>query len=370
MNDHARTRDFSVDIIVNNYNYGRFLADAVDSALAQSHPNVNVIVVDDGSTDDSRTILQRYRDRVELVFKVNGGQASALNAGFARSNGDAVIFLDSDDLLEPTAASLVAAAFSANPGAVKVQYRMEVVDREGRPTGVVKPPPHLPLPQGDMRQAELTFPFDLVWLPNGASAFRRDPLQSILPMPEKEFAACADWYVVHLSALLGPVVSLEDVGAAYRVHGSNRHEPQAARLDLAHIRRTILYAAATAPALEHLGDELALKRPEGPILSVADVANRLISLKLAPALHPLTTDKVWSLARDGMRAATRRSDVSRRMKILFAGWFGSLALAPRPLARELAERFVFVQRRQRLNQFLGRMHRSNSASANRATPLS
>jgi hypothetical protein len=370
MNGRARSRNFSVDIIVNNYNYGRFLADAVDSALAQSYPDVNVIVVDDGSTDDSRTILQRYRDRVELVLKVNGGQASALNAGFARSKGDAVIFLDSDDLLEPTAASLVAEAFSSNPNVVKVQYRMEVVDREGRSTGVVKPPPHLPLPQGDMRHAELTFPFDLAWLPTSANAFRRDPLRRILPMPEREFVACADWYVVHLSALLGPVVSLEDIGAAYRVHGSNRHEPQTPRLDLAHTRRTIAYAAATAAALERLGDELGLQRPEGPILSVADVANRLISLKLAPTLHPLTTDRVWRLARDGTRAAIRRSDVSCQMKILFAGWFGSMSLAPRPLARELAERFVFVQRRQRISQLLGRMHRPNRAGTDRAARLS
>jgi hypothetical protein len=218
--------------------------------------------------------------------------------------------------------------------------------------------------------AELTFPFDLVWLPNGASAFRRDALERIMPMPEDDFAECADWYVVHLTALLGPVVSLQEVGAAYRVHGSNRHEPQAARLDLAHIRRTIVYAAATARALEGLGDELQLQRPEGPALSVADVANRLISLKLEPALHPRTTDTAWRLARDGMSAATRRSDVSWQMKILFAGWFGGLALAPRPLARELAERFVFVQRRRRLNQLLSHMHRSNGGRAHRAAPSS
>ena len=155
----------SIDVVVNNYNYGRFLGAAVDSALAQNHPTVRVIVVDDGSTDDSREILSSYGERIDVVFKDNGGQASALNAGFSRSDADVVIFLDSDDVLYPEAATRVAAAFAADPDLVKVQYRMRVIDEHGEATGAVKPPPHLPLPQGDVRRAELVSPFDLVWLP-------------------------------------------------------------------------------------------------------------------------------------------------------------------------------------------------------------
>jgi len=88
--------DIRVDIVVDNFNYGRFLGEAIDSALAQTHPHVGVIVVDDGSTDESRNVLARYDDRIDVVLKENGGQASALNAGLARCSGDAVIFLDAD----------------------------------------------------------------------------------------------------------------------------------------------------------------------------------------------------------------------------------------------------------------------------------
>ncbi len=92
-----------VSIIINNYNYGRFLAEAIDSALIQTHSRIEVIVVDDGSTDDSRAIIAGYGNRINTILKENGGQTSALNAGFAVSHGDLVCFLDSDDRLLPTA---------------------------------------------------------------------------------------------------------------------------------------------------------------------------------------------------------------------------------------------------------------------------
>src|SRR5262245_3573828 len=89
-------------IIVNNYNYGRFLRGAFDSTLAQAYPNKEVIVVDDGSTDESREIIASYGNQIIPVLKENGGQASAFNAGFAVSRGESVLFLDSDDLLLPS----------------------------------------------------------------------------------------------------------------------------------------------------------------------------------------------------------------------------------------------------------------------------
>src|SRR4051795_10336845 len=90
-------------IVINNYNYGRFLRESIQSALAQTHPNCEVIVVDDGSTDDSREIITSYGQRVKPIFKENAGQGSTFNAGFPVSSGDFVCFLDSDDTLYPDA---------------------------------------------------------------------------------------------------------------------------------------------------------------------------------------------------------------------------------------------------------------------------
>jgi hypothetical protein len=273
-----------------------------------------------------------------------------------------VIFLDADDVLAPNAASLVATAFGADERIVKVQYRMEVIDEAGNRTGIVKPAPHLPLPQGDVTRSELAFPFDLVWLATSGNAFRTDALRRVLPIPERDFASCPDWYLVHLTPLLGRVASLTEVGAFYRVHGANSYEPAEARLDLAHVRQTIAYAALTADALGKLADRLGLDRPAGPVLSVSDLANRLLSRKLDPARHPNRTDRVWPLAVAGARAAGRRFDVAISMKILYVAWFTATAAAPRPLARILGELLLFPERRAHLNGILRRFHRGSLPS--------
>ena len=95
-----------VSIVINNFNYARFVTAAVESALGQNYPNCEVIVVDDGSTNDSRELLERFAGRVQLVFKENGGQASAMNTGFRAAHGALIVFLDSDDALFPRPSKL------------------------------------------------------------------------------------------------------------------------------------------------------------------------------------------------------------------------------------------------------------------------
>jgi cellulose synthase/poly-beta-1,6-N-acetylglucosamine synthase-like glycosyltransferase len=301
--------------------------------------------------------LQAYEGTADVVLKENGGQASAINAGIARCRGDVVMLLDADDVLKPHAAAGVAAAFAAEPDAVKVQSRMDVIDGQGHPTGAMKPHPGAPMLNGDLRRAELAFPFDLPWVPTSGNAFRIEALRRILPIPEEEYPICGgELHLIHLSALLGPVVSLKEVGASYRVHGRNSYELQAARLDLGYATQTIDYWAATARALARLADELDLDRPDR-ILSLADLAHRLISRKLQPDAHPVPGDRVGRLVADAIRASGRRFDISWPMKVVFVGWFILTAASPRQLARRLAELFLFPERRPRLNRLLHRLRR-------------
>src|SRR5262245_16427358 len=93
-------------VIISNFNYARYVANAIDSALAQTYPCLEVIVVDDGSTDESREVIASYGARIQALCKENGGQASALNAGFQVSRGEVVIFLDADDTLLAQAVEL------------------------------------------------------------------------------------------------------------------------------------------------------------------------------------------------------------------------------------------------------------------------
>jgi hypothetical protein len=347
-----------VAIVINNYNYARYLRAAVESALAQSYVAVSVIVVDDGSTDESRELLSGYADRVQLVLKENGGQASAFNAGFDACREDIIIFLDADDVLLPEAAGLVADRFAREPELVKAQYRLEVIDSAGRPTGEIKPQPHLVLPQGDMRQAELAFSFDIVWLATSGNAFRREAVAQLFPIPEERFRLCADRYLVHLAALLGPVASLDEIGGRYRVHGLNSYEPQSAVVAVANVRGSIGYSAEVAVELARVGDRLGLKRAPGPILSVADIANRLISLRLDPAQHPRPGDTRWSLLVAGIRATERRFDVRAPLRAAYICWFLAMTVAPHRLATRLASWFLYPSSRRGLNGLLGRLQRT------------
>jgi hypothetical protein len=347
----------SVDVIVNNYNYARFLKDAIDSALGQTYRPVRVIVVDDGSTDHSRDIIRSYGDRIIPVFKDNGGQASALNAGFAMSQGDIIIFLDADDVLLPETACRVVETYRADPAVAKIQYRMEVIDAQGRQTGILKPEPYLPLQAGDLRRHTLMFPFDLVRMATSGNAFPARVLRQILPIPEGGFRGTgADWYICYLAPLFGSVSFLEGVGAYYRVHGANNFESAAPVIELARVRHAITCASLTRPWIAKFTDQLHLPGRPGEILSVSDAANRLISLKLDPQQHPLSDDKLEKLLWMGIRATLRRFDVTWPMKFLFGGWFTAMALAPKPLAHWLAEVFSFPAKRGLINRMLAAFH--------------
>lgn len=347
----------SVDIVVTNHNYARFLPAAIESACAQTHPDVHVVVVDDGSTDSSREVVGGFEERVEVVLQERGGQASALNAGLERCRGEVLLILDADDLLHPEAAERVAAAFAGRPELAKVQFPMAIVDAEGNQTGAVKPEGHLQAPVGDQRRAELAFPFDLPWLPGGGTGFRTEAVRRILPIPAADYPRSgADWYLVHLTALLGEAALLDEVCASYRVHGANAYQQDRDEIDLDHVRESIVFAAATTRSLEALADELSLERPRR-ILSYSDLANRLVSLRLERGRHPVAGERRGALLADAVRAIRRRSDVSAAMKAVLLAWFALEAIVPRRLARPLAELFLFPGKRTGVNRVLGRLQR-------------
>jgi CTP:molybdopterin cytidylyltransferase MocA len=348
-------------IVVNNHNYGRYVRDAINSALGQTYAGTRVVVVDDGSTDDSFEAIASYGDHITPIFKSNGGQASAFNAGFAASQGDFVIFLDADDRLRPDIVARVAEVFEVSPETSKVQYRMEVIDAEGMPTGIIKPFPHLPWRSGDLRRHVLTFPDDMTWTPTSGNAFATSVLRQILPIPEDAYRPIgADWYVIHLAPLFGLVHSLDQVGAYYRLHGSNNYELTHASVDLDQIRKTIGFSEVTHRFIAVFGERLQLEhrpRAGSDILSVSSLANRMVSLRLDPGAHPIRTDTRFRLLFLGAIAASRRFDVSLLMRSLFVTWFALMAIAPSFLARWLARLFLFPEARGSLNRVLRLWHR-------------
>ncbi len=91
-----------VSVVIPTYNRARYLPESIDSVLGQTYPHIELILVDDGSTDDTQEVLRGYGDRIRVVHQQNAGPAIARNRGIAVAKGDIVAFLDSDDQWHPT----------------------------------------------------------------------------------------------------------------------------------------------------------------------------------------------------------------------------------------------------------------------------
>ena len=245
-------------VIITNYNYGRFLNDAVDSALGQTHPDTEVIVVDDGSADDSPRIIAGYGERIIPVLKSHGGQASAFNAGVRVSRGQVVCFLDSDDVLLPTAIQQAVEALE-DPRVSRVHWPLWAIDAHGRKTGVVVPSGQV-LAEGDLRDVVLQKgPVGYTWSPTTGNAWARRFIERVFPMPEQEWVTCADTYLALVAPFEGLLRKLPTPQALYRDHGSNN------RLRICHRFVTSVRAGPASSAITGQGNLTdAVRAAEGP----------------------------------------------------------------------------------------------------------
>jgi hypothetical protein len=210
-----------ISIVINNYNYETYLAEAVDSALAQTYAALEVIVVDDGSTDGSLKLLRQFGDRIRVVPQLNQGQAAALNSGFHESSGDWVLFLDADDTLNIDAVeSLVLIAAALPPEYAAIQFKLCCVDAQSR---IILPMQTNPrsFRDGDPLSSLLSVG-SYCFAPTSGNLFRAESLRELMPVPVETYKICADLYIQTAIPFVGKIhfVSEETLGS-YRTHGSN-----------------------------------------------------------------------------------------------------------------------------------------------------
>jgi glycosyltransferase involved in cell wall biosynthesis len=210
-----------VSILINNYNYERFLGEAINSALGQTYSPVEVVVVDDGSRDNSRELIASYGERIVSVFKKNGGQASAFNAGFAASRGEIVCFLDADDYCLAEKITQIVDRFRQNPQAGWVFHELQDVDANGN--SLVAQQTVSENTFVDLR-GQLVKGQNLPYFPaTSGLCFKRDVLKQILPMPE-ELLISADNFLRLAAVYTSPGWLSADQLAIHRMHGSNLFE--------------------------------------------------------------------------------------------------------------------------------------------------
>lgn len=214
-----------VSVLINNHNYGRFLSAAINSVLSQTYRNFEIVVVDDGSIDNSREVIANYSAKVISVFKQNGGQDSAFNAGFERSQGDIICFLDADDIFVPNKLMQIVDVFNRHAQAEWCFHSLLLKDLHTQQSlGRTRAFPRQP--QDESGNCDFRWGMRRGWLPfypasTSGLCFRRHLLSRILPMPETFVSTSADRYVRMAALGLAPGYYVAKDLTVQGIHGNN-----------------------------------------------------------------------------------------------------------------------------------------------------
>ncbi len=172
-----------VTIITPSFNQGRFIRQTIESVLMQDYPNIEYIIIDGGSTDNTLDIIKEYEGKLKWVSEKDEGQSDAINKGFKMANGEIVAWLNSDDTYEPEAVSNAVDFFLRNPNAGLVYGEGDIIDEYGN----------------KVKRFEATQQFDLwtlihVWdyIMQPTTFFKREGLEKVGYL-EKDLYWCMDW---------------------------------------------------------------------------------------------------------------------------------------------------------------------------------
>src|SRR5947208_132283 len=201
----------STSIVIPCFNQGRFLGRAIDSAFAQVDVAVEIIVVDDGSTDETPAVIAEHPE-VRAIRQPNRGVAAARNAGLGAARRDFIVFLDADDELFPDAVAAGVDALHRYPDASVAAGRVAPVDTEGLELPAIWPSLR---PDGRARYEDL-LATNIIWTPR-AAIFRRAPLVCAGGFDER-WSHAADYALYLHFARAGAIVWHGRMVARYRQH--------------------------------------------------------------------------------------------------------------------------------------------------------
>ena len=214
----GRMSSARVTCVITTYQYGHFIARCLDSVLAQDHPRgqVEIIVVDDGSTDDTRAVVARYEHAVRYIHQPNAGQIAATNRGIGEATGDYITLVDADDTVAPDRVSARAAILDARPEVGFVYGAMDIIDAGG---ALVDSSYHrsydVPTHAGRVLGPLLERNF----VPGGTMMFRA--ADRAVHHPIAEHASVQDWWIAANVAAVAELAYLDRPMASYRLHGAN-----------------------------------------------------------------------------------------------------------------------------------------------------
>ena len=213
-----------VSVIISNYNYARYLTAAIESVIAQSYQDFEIIVVDDGSKDNSQDVIvglqEKYPDKLKAIFQENRGQGGAFNAGFQACSGEVVAFLDADDIWKPNKLQQVVEIFK-QPDVAGVMHLLEEVDSQGNL--LEDNPPHKFKLGDDLAKVVIETGNAWNFPPTSALTYRRSVLEKVFPIDAVKWRIWADGCLIYTTAFLGKIKTIDIVLGGYRIHGANNH---------------------------------------------------------------------------------------------------------------------------------------------------
>jgi glycosyltransferase involved in cell wall biosynthesis len=282
------------------------------------------------------------------VLQANAGQLEAYNTGMRRAQADVVIFLDSDDMLDPQVMREVAQLW--RPGVSKVQFRMRTVDATGRLLGNVIPQYHgVPSAQDIRHWASTTTAYPTP--PGSGNAYASSYLQAIFPLDD----ACGspgDAPCLAAAPFMGDVLTVPKVLASYRIHG--RNDGAASRLDPAQFHLHVVRTLQRHAYAQRIAARVGIKVADNALnASLSYLPYRLASLRLSPTNHPIARDTAWKILGSVLRALPQPQGMSPRNKAVIAVWTLLVTVLPKTAGdRLILWRFVPAARPQALRSTL------------------
>lgn len=206
-----------VSVIIPNYNYAHYLGEAIDSVLKQTYSNLEVIVVDDGSTDGSRAVIESYGDKITTVFQQNEGVSAARNRGVKASGGEYVAFLDADDSWMPEKVEKQVGRFQADNTLGLVHVGVIEVDENGsalreRLEGL----------EGDVANDLLMLKREGILGGGSGLMVPRKVFDEVGGFDER-LSTSADWDLFYQISSRHKVAFVPQLLVKYRIHNSNMH---------------------------------------------------------------------------------------------------------------------------------------------------
>jgi glycosyltransferase involved in cell wall biosynthesis len=317
--------------LIVNYNYERFLPEAIESVLSQGYQHFELIICDDGSKDNSRDVISRFAERderIRSIFKENAAVAAALNDAFRASTGEIITMLDADDKFLPGKLQRVVERLRPGGRVGMVMDPLVKVDSDGKEIGRI---PELgTFERGELREHILRTSGIFSAAPTSGLAMRRECAERVFPVPEGQFRTEADAYMRIVAALYYAVDVIDEPLTVYRVHSSNVTASRT--VDTKWCDRVL----NTAERIHHVLQEKATEHG-WPLAPLSQNAGYCEVLLVRDYLQGASRKDVAMHIQQLNRAAGNVATSDRTKTRLKAAILSSGSLLPRPLRNRLLE---------------------------------